>query len=520
MKKAVLILVTAVLVMLFFKIFVFAFEATWQDISGANLNLKSLLVNPDNPRFIYTGSDKGVFKSEDAGVSWRNVLSISGKNKTINFISASSLAGDSLYVASGNGLFYSHNQGRNWDRIFKGKNVSESECTVLAALPDQIYLGTKDGLFISKDRGRNWYKQAGRLGNSHILSIAASDKDPQYAYAACLDGVYRTKNKGESWEKTFAVHQPENNNDAESEPEERDEEKRASNIRYVGIDPNNTNDVYLAASTGVYKSSDKGESWEALTSYGLLSRSIGFLLVSDKSSVYAVTKSGIFDYQAERWRELSWGLRAEEISGLSLDNKGNLYAACNTGLFKVNIADEIDCKGGGRMVLYTKNEPGIDQVHKAAIRYSEVEPEKIMSWRKQASKKALLPKISLGVGRNVTDLWHWETGSSTKSGDDNLLRGRDAIEWSASLNWDLGEIIWNSDQASIDVRSKLMVELRDDILDEVTKLYFERLRVKAELDNLSIEDRKRRFEKEIKLQELTASLDGLTGGYFSQGFRK
>jgi len=57
--------------------------------------------------------------------------------------------------------------------------------------------------------------------------------------------------------------------------------------------------------------------------------------------------------------------------------------------------------------------------------------------------------------------------------------------------------------------------LRQDVLDEVTKLYFERLRVKMESDNLSIEDRKKRFEKEIRLDELTASLDALTGGYFS-----
>lgn len=64
-----------------------------------------------------------------------------------------------------------------------------------------------------------------------------------------------------------------------------------------------------------------------------------------------------------------------------------------------------------------------------------------------------------------------------------------------------------------------MVQLRDDILDEVTKLYFERLRVKMELDNLSIEDRKKRFEKELKLQELTASIDALTGGYFSRQVR-
>ena len=60
-----------------------------------------------------------------------------------------------------------------------------------------------------------------------------------------------------------------------------------------------------------------------------------------------------------------------------------------------------------------------------------------------------------------------------------------------------------------------MAELRDNILDEVTRIYFERIRVKMEFDNLKIEDRKKRLEKELRLKELTASLDALTGGYFS-----
>jgi len=49
----------------------------------------------------------------------------------------------------------------------------------------------------------------------------------------------------------------------------------------------------------------------------------------------------------------------------------------------------------------------------------------------------------------------------------------------------------------------------------VNKLYFERLRVKLELDNISIEEKRKRLEKELRLSELTASLDSLTGGYFS-----
>ena len=60
-----------------------------------------------------------------------------------------------------------------------------------------------------------------------------------------------------------------------------------------------------------------------------------------------------------------------------------------------------------------------------------------------------------------------------------------------------------------------MVELRNDILDEITRTYYERIRVKLEINELPIEDKKKRVDKQIKLSQLTASLDALTGGYFS-----
>ena len=60
-----------------------------------------------------------------------------------------------------------------------------------------------------------------------------------------------------------------------------------------------------------------------------------------------------------------------------------------------------------------------------------------------------------------------------------------------------------------------MVQWRDDILNEVTRLYFERKRLRLELTDDAL-DLKKRKEKEFRLEELTALIDGLTNGYLSR----
>ena len=81
-------------------------------------------------------------------------------------------------------------------------------------------------------------------------------------------------------------------------------------------------------------------------------------------------------------------------------------------------------------------------------------------------------------------------------------------------------LFWNEHQTTIDIRSKLMVQLREDILNEVTRIYFERRRLQVELaDNKSIVGAQR-AKKDLRLQELTASIDALTGGRFSDGIER
>ena len=60
------------------------------------------------------------------------------------------------------------------------------------------------------------------------------------------------------------------------------------------------------------------------------------------------------------------------------------------------------------------------------------------------------------------------------------------------------------------------MQLRDDILDEITRTYFERRRLQIDSYMSPPEDLKLKLEKELRIQELTADLDALTGGCFSE----
>ena len=196
-----------------------------------------------------------------------------------------------------------------------------------------------------------------------------------------------------------------------------------------------------------------------LAEYGLLNRDVRMLNLSAGSLVFALTQSGVFLYQQERWIEASFGLTACRLNYFDLDNKGNIYLAGEKGIF---IGKPVSLDSISEQVLvqeYIKYEPRIRDVQEAAIKYAEVNPEKISQWRKMAGKKALLPQISIGLERNTVDLWHWEGGSTAKSDDDTLRHGKDSIDWDLSLTWDLSDLIWNDAQTSIDVRSKLMDKL-------------------------------------------------------------
>ena len=528
MKKVKQVVLGVVLVFLVFNCKAKATEKEWEKIPGLLLDLETVVIGSKNKNVVLVGGRDGVARSDDGGRNWEYGQGISGLKGKVLRILAHPQNQNTFYAVGDSGFYVSLDEGNNWKRVFTITAKNDS-CYSAVVLRDRILLGTKKGLFVTRGNSWLWQRVSGKLGDSPIFVLANLPGDPNFVFSLTDTGLFRSQDKGESWSQIFVVHKTDEGVKA-SEAEEYlpENEEKGFRLNFIQVDPNSPNRVYLATSSGVYKSDDRGDSWSRIITSGLIQQDVKKILVAADSQLFTVTKAGIFGLGRGHWQELSLGLFAQ-IKDIVDDDGGNIYAATDKGLFRTKFSTALNkdfCFGS--IAKYSEAEPSIQQVQQAAIEYAEVQPEKIILWRKLAAKKALLPRLEIGMDierdRTVSSsIWgtYGSNGASGKYfvGPDDTTRYRNN-NWKVSLTWELSDLIWNNEQTSIDVRSRLMVELRDEIVNEVTKLYFERLRVKIELDNLTLAEKKKISEKALRLKELEAYIDGLTGGFFSRNCNK
>lgn len=503
MKKAVVLLVWG--------LFVAAncaygaeYRMRWQEIGRGLRDVRAVLTDPAAPGMIYAAARGGVFKSSDAGTTWKRIFS-GGFGLVVNGLCFGDAPGQ-IYAAAEKGAYYSGDGGRHWQRIFSGEPDQQRRCTSVAVFRGIIYLGTEAGLVQSVDAGTTWQKVHGVSDKDRIVGMCAQEE----LVVASVSGIFIKYEDGR-WKKAW--------DSASGSPEQAEEEELRQNesdramIRCIVC----SGDRYLAGvGSRLAESTDQAVSWRFIDTRGLRGTQINALLLTEEMA-FAGADGGVFAHHDGIWQSVSKGLGAGRVRALAFSGDGAVCAGCDNGLYRSEVVapgfDEYPACNG------FLSEPTIRQVQEAAVSYADVDNEKISRWRKQASQRAWLPDLSVGLGRDTGDLWHWEGGSTTIEDDDFLRKGKSSIEWDISLSWDLAELIWNQDQTSIDVRSKLMVELRDDILDQVTRLYFERVRIAEEIRQLSADEGGARFDKQLKLREVTASLDALTGGLYSSRSR-
>lgn len=245
-------------------------------------------------------------------------------------------------------------------------------------------------------------------------------------------------------------------------------------------------------------------------------------LASTEGRFWLMTDRGLLE--AERlegpWRRA--GPPAGRAPAMALVRAASiLYVATATGLLEGRSSAPIVRPPGADSAPFRPDEPDIESVHRVALAYLDLGPERMRQLQKGVDRRGLLPIATLRLAHD----WHrsrdsdldeaFLSGETRRLYDWDRERGRD-YEVSIALTWDLGDTQFHPEAIDVSRESREVLELRDDVLDEITQLYFERRRVLMDLALLGPDRNGDALELRRRGDELAAGLDAWTGGWFGR----
>jgi photosystem II stability/assembly factor-like uncharacterized protein len=219
---------------------------------------------PSQPNVFYIGQvNGGVWKSDDYGRTWNPIFDHE-PTQSIGAIAVAPSDPNIIYVSSGEGLHR----------------------------PD---LSVGNGIYKSADAGKTW-THLGLVDGQQIPAIAVDPRDPNHVFAAVLGhpygpsegrGIYRSTDGGKNWQKVISKDENTGGSDVEIDPSNPD--VVYASMWEVREGPWEDGNEFNGAGGGLFKSTDGGSTWHALTN-GLpkdLSQIYVAIAPSDSHRLYA-----------------------------------------------------------------------------------------------------------------------------------------------------------------------------------------------------------------------------------------
>ncbi len=169
------------------------------------------------------------------------------------------------------------------------------------------------------------------------------------------------------------------------------------------------------------------------------------------------------------------------------------------------------------------DEPDVQEVQRMAVEYTHTHRDQVQRWLDASRRAAALPELRLEYqyedNFNITDHFTEVVDNSGQVIYDDYPYDADRDQnhqVDVKLKWRLDDLVMSSEQIRVISEAQDIVKLRDKVLSEVTRIYFDRRRAQVEMLLSPKDDLKGQVEAQLRIMELTAELDAYTGGAFSQ----
>lgn len=286
----------------------------------------------DSTVYIGGTQDNGT-KVHKSNGTWRDAIGGDGFESLVDNEDKNTMYGSLYYGA----FFKSTNGGNNFKRLNDLDNDNEyDEITESGAWSapfiqnpsnsNTILLGMIN-VWISKDKGDHFTKISNFGGSSKLVSLAMSESDSNYIYAAYNTKLYRTTNYGTSWTE---MTRPGN-----------------SSISYIFVDDKDSDKLWAtnsgySANNKIFESTDGGSTWTNLTKN--LPNVPALTVVKQKDSddkLWLGNDIGVYyiDDNQSDWKAYNTDLPNVIITELEINyNHNQIYAATyGRGIWKADI---------------------------------------------------------------------------------------------------------------------------------------------------------------------------------------